>query len=247
MRLRILFLNPMGTDMYDKYMSDVMSPYANPDTDLVVRSLNDVPKTPFLPSPALFFNQLFQAVIQGEKDGFDGVVVGCCADPAVRDSKDLVNIPVTGPFEAAVRTSPAFGRLGVVAPQINGSEDENLPETANWARALVREYQVDEYVATIRSAQTGHPSDEDTTRLFAEDPDALRELVLGGMETSMRTTAKEQAKAALVEDEASVLFFSCTLWGGMTGLIAEELEAVILDPVITPLKYVELLAAQNKY
>ena len=29
--------------------------------------------------------------------------------------------------------------------------------------------------------------------------------------------------------------------------VAEELEAVILDPVITPLKYVELLAAQNKY
>ena len=43
------------------------------------------------------------------------------------------------------------------------------------------------------------------------------------------------------------LFFSCTLWGGMTGLIAEELEAVILDPVITPLKYVELLAAVKKY
>ena len=83
--------------------------------------------------------------------------------------------------------------------------------------------------------------------VYSSDPDALRELVLGGMETSMRTTAKEQAKAAIVEDEASVIFFSCTLWGGMTGLIAEELEAVILDPVITPLKYVELLAAQNKY
>ena len=58
MGLRILFLNPGGTDMYDKYMSDVMSPYANPDTDLVVRSLNDVPKTPFLPSPNLLSKQL---------------------------------------------------------------------------------------------------------------------------------------------------------------------------------------------
>ena len=46
MSLRILFINPIGTDIYDEHMYNVLSPQANPDTELVVRNLEGVPKTP---------------------------------------------------------------------------------------------------------------------------------------------------------------------------------------------------------
>ena len=55
-------------------------------------------------------------MIDAEKEGFDGVVIGCCADPGLKDAKTLVNIPVTAPFEAVARTAPASGRLGVIVP-----------------------------------------------------------------------------------------------------------------------------------
>lgn len=247
MSLRILFIDPVGTDIYDEYMYNIMRPQANPDTELVVRNLKGVPKTPFLPSPALFFNQLFQAVIDAEKEGFDGVVIGCCADPGLKDAKTLVNIPVTAPYEAVARTAPATGRLGVIVPQIESGEGENLPENANWARDLAREYRVVDYITGVRGAPADHPSNEESMRLFAEDPDALRELVLGGMERAVRTTALEQSKKAVYEDEAEVLFYGCTFWGGMLDPIAQEVPVTILDPLITPLKYIELLASTQKY
>jgi Asp/Glu/hydantoin racemase len=247
MSLRILYIDPIGTDIYDEHMYSLMQPQANSDTELVVRCLEDVPKTPFLPSPALFYNQLFQAVIDAEKEGFDGVVIGCCADPGLKDAKTLVNIPVTAPFEAVARTAPALGRLGVIVPQIESGEGENLPENANWARDLAREYRIVDYVTGVRGAPADHPSNEESMRLFAEDPDGLRELVLGGMEKAVHTTALEASRQAFYQDEATVLFYGCTFWGGMLEPIAREIPATILDPLITPLKYVELLAATQKF
>lgn len=247
MGLRILYIDPIGTDIYDEHMFDILRPQANPDTELVIRCLQGVPKTPFLPTPAAFYNQLFQAVIDAEKEGFDGVVIGCCSDPSLKDAKTLVSIPVTAPFEAAVRTAPALGRLGVVVPLIQSGEGENLPSNANWARDLVREYGVTDYVACVRAAPADHPSTEESMRLFAEDPEALRRLVLGGMERAVHSTAMEQSKRAVFEDDATVLFYGCTFWGGMLAPIAQAVPATILDPIVTPLKYVELLASARKF
>ena len=70
MSIRILYINPLGTDMYDEYTFNILKPAASPDTELVVRSLQDVPKTPYLASPAHFTNQLLHAVTEGEKEGF---------------------------------------------------------------------------------------------------------------------------------------------------------------------------------
>jgi Asp/Glu/hydantoin racemase len=247
MSIRILFLGLAGGGIYDQPKAEVLTPVASPDTELVIRSLEGVPKTPFLPTPAAFYNQLFQTIIDAEKEGFDGVVIGCASDPGLRDAKTLVSIPVTAPFEAAARTAPALGRLSVIVPLIESGEGENLPSNSNWARNLANEYGVTEYLASVRSAPADHPSTEESMRLFKGDPDALRRLVLGGMERAVHGTAMEQAKRAVYGDEATVLFFGCTFWGGMLEPIARAVPAVVLDPLITPLKYIELLVAAKKY
>ncbi len=247
MGIRILFIDPVGTDIYDEHMAAILRPQASSNTELVVCNLQGVPKTPFLPTPAAFYNQLFQTIINAEKEGFDGVVIACCSDPGLKDAKTLVSIPVTAPFEAAARTAPALGRLSVIVPLIESGEGENLPSNANWARDLAREYGVTEYITSVRAAPTDHPSTEESMRLFAENPEALRQLVLDGMERAVHSTAMEQSRRAVSEDEATVLFYGCTFWGGMLGPIAQAVPATILDPLITPLKYIELLATTHKY
>ena len=107
----------------------------HPERIVVVRSLagTGVPTTVFLPAASLFTNQLLGAVEQGEKDGFDAVVIACCSDPGLEDAKDLVSIPVTAPMEEpAVATAVGLGRLAVIAPRIESAEGENLPQSANW-------------------------------------------------------------------------------------------------------------------
>jgi Asp/Glu/hydantoin racemase len=250
MSLRILFLNLLGTDIYNDHRDALLQEQVNPDTELVIRNLEGVPKTPFLPSPALFYNQYFHAVIDAEKEGFDCVATSCCADPGLKDAKELVNIPVVGPFEAAVRAVPSTGgRLSIISPLLNsgGGELENMPDSVNWARERAREYGVLEYVASVRSAPAEHPSNEDAVRLFQNNPDLLRQIVLDNMGASIQNFGLEQARLAVVEDEANVLFFSCAFWGGMLQSVAKSVPAVVLDPLFTVLKYAEYAGSLAKF
>jgi Asp/Glu/hydantoin racemase len=245
---RILVLNPLGVDVHDGSTLEVVRPFVAAETEVVVRSLagTGVPGTAFLPAASLFMNQLLQAVQQGERDGFDAVVIACCSDPGLEDAKDLVSIPVTAPMEAAVATSLALGRLGVVAPRIESGEGENLPQDANWVRRLIHRYGGEHSFAGVWSAPAGHPSAEDTARLLAEDPDGLREEIRREMAASIDGPAGDAAEVAWREGDATVLFFACTLWGGLLAPVAERVPVPVLDPLITPVRYAELLARAGR-
>ncbi|MDE0465092.1 MAG: aspartate/glutamate racemase family protein [Caldilineaceae bacterium] len=237
MTTRILYINPLGTDMYDEYTYSILQPAACPDTELVVRSLKDVPKTPYLPPAAYFTNQLLHAVTEGEKEGFDGISIGCCADPGVEDAKRLVNIPVSGPFEALAHTAPALGRVTIIAGRKNGS---------SWNH-LVHRYNMAPWLASVREAHFAHPDPDMAMRLFEQDESELRRIVVAEMDRAAREDGVEQARLALEEDGADAVFFACTLWSGLLEPVARAVPVTVLDPMITALKYIEMVAATRRY
>ena len=237
MSVRILWINPLGTDMYDEATDDILRPVACPDTELVVRSLRGVPKTPYLPPTAVFFNQLLQTVIDAEKEGFDGAVISCCADPGLQDAKKSVNIPVTGPFEALAHTAPALGQVTIIAGRKNGG---------SWSR-LVHQYNMTPHLAAVREAHFAHPDPELAMRLFQEDESKLRSMVFEEMGRSAREDGVKQARLAKEEDGANAVFFACTLWSGLLEPVARAVPITVLDPMITALKYIEGVAATRKY
>jgi allantoin racemase len=57
---------------------------------------------------------VFEHVLEDEQNGFDAVIVGCCYDPGVRVARELVDIPVIGPLEAALAFAPYVGHSTVV-------------------------------------------------------------------------------------------------------------------------------------
>lgn len=244
MSIRILAINARADGLYDEERRAVMAAAVSPGTEVEVRSLLGVgvPGTAFLPATSLFMNQLLSAVQQGERDGFDAVVIACCSDPGLEDAKDLVSIPVTAPLEAAVATARGLGRLGIVAPRIASGEGENLPQDANWVRRLVHRYDGASAFAGVWSARAGHPSAEETQRLLEEDPPGLRAAVRAEMSASIDGPAGDAAEAAWRESDATVLFFACTLWGGLLGPVRERVPVPVLDPLETPVRYAELLA-----
>ncbi len=244
MTVRILALNARADQLYDEERQRIMAAAVSPGTEVVVRSLVGVgvPGTAFLPATSLFMNQLLSAVVQGERDGFDAVVIACCSDPGLEDAKDLVKIPVTAPMEAAVATARGLGRLGVVAPRIQSGEGENLPQDANWVRRLVHRYDGGGAFAGVWSARAGHPSAAETARLLAEDQPGLRAAVRREMSGSIDGPAGDAAEVAWREHDATVLFFACTLWGGLLGPVRERVPVPVLDPLETPVRYAELLA-----
>jgi len=54
--------------------------------------------------------EMVEGIIQAEKAGYDGAVIGCFGDPGLDVLEAIVNIPVTGPAKAALIMGQAVGR-----------------------------------------------------------------------------------------------------------------------------------------
>ena len=237
MRARILFIHPMGTDMYNQWPLDVLRPFAAPGTEVAARHLPGLPETPFVPEADVWREDFFAAVVAAERDGFDVVVSACTSDPLVRKAKPLVGIPVTGPFEALSHTAPAMGRLTIIA---SGYKIDT------WAPRAVA-HGIPAGMLNIRMADFAHPDPEVTDRLFATDVGRLLDMVMAEMERALVDDGIEQARLAAVEDGAASVFFACSLWSGMLDPVASAVpDVAVLDPLVMPLKYAEYLAALRR-
>jgi len=53
--------------------------------------------------------EMVEGVIQAEKEGFDGAVIGCFGDPGIDVLEALVEIPVIGPAKGAMISAQAVG------------------------------------------------------------------------------------------------------------------------------------------
>lgn len=115
MGIRINFINPFGTPVYNDLIEETLAPYKRPDTELVVTNTRDCPE-----NIDYYYNKhitelvVLEEVMRSEKAGFDAVIVGCCYDPGVRVARELVDIPVIGPLEATMQMVPYFGHDYVI-------------------------------------------------------------------------------------------------------------------------------------
>ena len=112
---RIAFINPFGTDAYDAIIDETLRPMAMDDTALEIRNLIGAPADIDYYWPKhLLETAVFEECIHLEEEGFDAIVVGCCYDPGVRVARELVQIPVVGPLEAALNMASYFGHRTTV-------------------------------------------------------------------------------------------------------------------------------------
>jgi len=84
-----------------------------PDTKMEIKSVKPGLTRAFDLHPYfLFLNKrsIIERAIEAEKEGFDAAVVGCFADPGVREAKATVNIPVIGIAEASMIYACMLGR-----------------------------------------------------------------------------------------------------------------------------------------
>ena len=153
-----------------------------------------------------------------EERGYDAVVVGCCYDPGVRVARELVDIPVVGPLEAAMNHASYFGHSFTVVT--------DHQKARPWLEDLVRIHgagncrgvrTIDWYVTDMI---------EDTTAV-ADD-------------------AAAACLQALKDDQAEVVILGCTIIGGclereiMT--TGRHRDLPILNPNLLALKAAETLA-----
>jgi allantoin racemase len=216
---RIAFINPFGTAAYDAIIEETLVPYASRGTTVDVVHLEGVPANIDYYYPKhLMEMAIFDKVRELEAQGYDGVVVGCCYDPGVRVARELVDIPIVGPLEAAMNHASYFGHSFTIVT--------DHQKARPWLEDLVRIHgagncrgvrTIDWYVTDMI---------EDTTAV-ADD-------------------AAAACLVALKEDQAEVVILGCTIIGGclereiMT--TGRHRDLPILNPNLLALKAAETLA-----
>ena len=219
MERRIAFINPFGTEIYDDIIRETLVPHASDGTSVDIRHIEGAPANIDYYWPKhLIEVAVFDEVMRLEEAGYDSVVVGCCYDPGVRVARELVDIPVVGPLEAAMNMASYFGHDFTIVTD----HRKALP----YLEDLVRLYGGD----NCRGVRC---IDWWVTEMV-QDPAAVA-----------RDAAAECLRA-LEEDRAEVVILGCTIIGGclekqiMT--TGEYGELPILNPNLLALKSAEMLA-----
>ncbi len=210
---RILYLVP-GSGMPDGEMKRrerlANSFLINPEKNSVfVRSADDGPLSieSYIESEMSVGSTLKHLIsLKGE---YDAVIIGCADDPGIASVRELLDVPVIGPFESSVALATTLGESFGVATIL----DEVVPET----RVMIRKMGYREQLASVRAVQYN---------------------VLNMMDGSVDETAVVnqivEVGRKLVEDGASSIVLGCMTLAFL--LVDEPAGKKLGIPVVNPAK-----------
>ena len=235
--VRLLYVNPIATGVWDDDILQILKGYKEPGTHVDVTHLEQSTgdcSGPFLPSTPDLYDDLFTIMKYGEKYSYNGIMIGCAADPGLREATYMRQVPIFGPLQAGLYLAALLGhRISPLVP----SHDVEEKGALNWHENSIRRYGIERDRITDRPVKVGQPPDAVMERLLREKRwDEVKEAVMSRFRDSATQDGVTQAKAAVEEDEAEVLLFGCNFWGRLLAPVAEAVGALVLDPVAAMLK-----------
>lgn len=149
--------------------------------------------------------------IEAEKQGFDAIVMGCYADPGIDAIREMVHIPVVGPFETSVLTSLTLGyhfSILTVTESMTNMLEEKVAALGVADRKLASVRAVDMNVLDLLDSK-----------------DTLRERIFACVETIIK------------EDNADCVALGCITmaFSGMDAEISEKFGIPVVNPILTAL------------
>ncbi|GAA4013799.1 aspartate/glutamate racemase family protein [Deinococcus rubellus] len=214
---RVLWLNPVGHDQYDQDMLHLFQQEAEPDTEIVVRSLTQGPHhLEYHAYGALVLPECLRELRRAEQEGFDAAVMGCFYDPGVKEIREMITaMPVIFPEETCVSLAATMGdRFSILVGR------------RKWIPAMLEN--VERYGQSRRLAS------------FVSLDLGVLEFQQDHQRTEQRMT--QAAQRAVEEDGAEVLILGCTMEYGFARRLQDQLGIPVLDATVTPFKYAEFRA-----
>lgn len=245
--IKIMILNPWGVDYMDSLAEEVVAPYVHTRTEIVCTSLGaDASPMPWpmAESRDLVVNK----VIKAQADGFDAVIIGCCADPFLSDARQAVSIPVVGLTESFCMTARSRGKVALLIRGLSDAYLPLIPTQNSWksgwsARALGYGLQPDDF--TVRRVFVpDHPDPETLVDLTKRDQAQLRNLTVTAMGAALHKDGLEQTLAAAEEDGAKAVFFACAFWSQPIQALNQQAKAFripVINPLVSAVSYAEHL------
>ena len=216
MRQRVLWINPLGTDVFDEPIRDELERVKLADTEVEVRSLGRGPHhLEYSCYEAAAVPHILELLAQAEGEGFDAAVIGCFYDTALRPAREITSrMAVAAPCESALHIASTLGdSFSIVV-----GRRKWVPEM----RDNVRRYGFGDRLASFKVIDLG-------VHDFQADPAETRRRILAA------------GREAIESDGAEVVVLGCTAEFGFFEELQEELGVPVIDATVAPFKYAELL------
>lgn len=222
MKKRILWLNPVNHDQWDGEMLKLFKQEADPDTEIVVRSLqgSGPAHLEYHYYSALTLPESVLQLRRAEEEGFDAAVMGCFYDPGLKEIREVItDMPVIFPEETCVGLAATMGdRFSILV-----GRRKWIPVMLENVERYGQKHKLASFVPLdmgVLDFQQDHSVTED------------------------RMT--RAARKAVEEDGAEVLILGCTMEYGFCAKLQDLLGVPVLDATITPFKYAEFRAELKK-
>lgn len=215
--MRILWIDPVGTDVFSGDMHRILKQARRPETHVDVVSLSD--KRPkhleYHAYEGLVVADIIRLTFQGA-DRYEAIVIGCFYDVGLREAREVSGrAVVTAPCQAATAIASNLGNTFSV-----------LVGRRKWIPKMsenVRLYGHGHAMVSMRPLELG-------VHDFQVDHDLTCDRLL------------TEGRNAIQEDGAEVLILGCTAEYGFNLVMQEELGVPVIDAVTAPFKYAEFLA-----
>lgn len=214
--LKILFINPVGTDIHDEHMLKVINEVKRPDVEVKVVHLNKAPShLEYHYHEYLAIGEILEWVKWAEKNAYDGAVIGGFYDPGLREARELVSIPVVAPAEAAMHIAATLGhKFSIIVGR----------------RKWIPKMESNVYMQGLERKLASFRVINFTVPRMREEPEKLKQAIL------------EEARKAVEEDCAEAIILGCTAESGFMKELIQELHVPVLDAVVISWKFAEMMA-----
>lgn len=226
--MKLLVLNPFGST--EPFAEENLRKVARPDTRITVENIREVfplNYNTYSYNLVKCANATAERIVKAEKEGYDGVMISCMADPGLLEARQVVDIPVLGTLETT----------GLIAQMI-GRNFSIIATDREWAAGI--ELLVSKYNWGGRFASVRHIGIS-ASKLYPEftSPEELE-----------RRTLKA-ARKCVEEDQAEVLVAGCTILGAILSKLSSQklgrrLNAPIVDPMAVTLKMTEAMVEMRR-
>ena len=214
---RILWINPLYTDAYNRTMAESFRQIVRPGTEVDVVSLDGEGPShvEYNAFEALMLPRLLRTVRWVEEAGYDAAVIGCFYDPALRAAREITDrMVVVGPAHSALSIAGSLGeRFSILV-----GRKKWIPEMAE----NVHRCGASERLASWRVLEMGVDD-------FQADPALTERRIM------------TEARKAVEQDGADVVILGCTAEFGFFRTVQEEIGVPVIDATVAPLKHAEQL------
>jgi allantoin racemase len=207
--MRIQVINPTTTTSWEEASRLAYAAAASSTTEVSIRSLpHGTPSVESRRDVAVVAPGVIQAAREAESDGVDAIAVDCMLEPGVHSAREIVDVPVIGPAQAAMHLAATVGHgFSVLA-----MADNRRP----LIEELAHRYGLRGRLRSVRPLGMG-------VLQLDDDPEATL------------AAAVARAAEAVLQDGADVIIPGCTGLAGKAPLIQaalreRDIEVTVIDP-----------------